>query len=91
MRLLAILRAVFTVIVLLPLFAATQQNASAPTPNAPAPGSPPAAFQVHANLVLVDHQEIDLPQGLVYLRVVVHDLTNTKVGATEVPLVVAKE
>jgi VWFA-related protein len=37
------------------------------------------------------HQEIDLPQGLIYLRVVVHDLDNSKVGSTEVPLLVAKE
>jgi len=37
------------------------------------------------------HQEIDLPQGLIYLRVVVHDLGNSKVGSTEVPLLVVKE
>jgi hypothetical protein len=37
------------------------------------------------------HQEIDLPQGLIYLRVVVHDLDNAKVGSIEVPLLVAKE
>jgi VWFA-related protein len=37
------------------------------------------------------HQEIDLPQGLIYLRVVVHDLDNSKVGSTEVRVLVAKE
>lgn len=36
------------------------------------------------------HQEIDLPQGAIYLRLVVHDLDNSKVGSTEVPLMVAK-
>jgi hypothetical protein len=37
------------------------------------------------------HQEIDLPAGSVYLRIVVHDLDSTKVGSTEVPLLVAKQ
>jgi VWFA-related protein len=36
------------------------------------------------------HQEIDLPAGSIYLRVVVHDLDSTKVGSTEVPIVVGK-
>jgi len=36
------------------------------------------------------HQEIDLPPGAIYLRLVVHDLENSKVGSTEVPLLVAK-
>jgi VWFA-related protein len=31
------------------------------------------------------HQEIDLPEGVIYLRLVVHDLGNSKVGSTEVP------
>jgi VWFA-related protein len=37
------------------------------------------------------HQEIDLPAGQIYLRVVVHDLDSTKVGSVEVPVVVAKD
>jgi hypothetical protein len=37
------------------------------------------------------HQEIDLPAGSVYLRIVVHDLDNAKVGSTEVPIMVAKQ
>jgi len=37
------------------------------------------------------HQEIDLPQGVIYLRLVVHDLDNSKVGSTEVPVIVAKK
>jgi VWFA-related protein len=36
------------------------------------------------------HQEIDLPPGLVFLRIAVHDLTSDRVGAIEVPLNVAK-
>jgi VWFA-related protein len=34
------------------------------------------------------HQEIDLPAGVDYLRIVVHDLDSAKVGATEVAVVV---
>jgi VWFA-related protein len=37
------------------------------------------------------HQEIDLPEGAIYLRLVVHDIGNSKVGSTEVPLMVAKK
>lgn len=36
------------------------------------------------------HQEIDLPAGQVFLRIVVHDLDSSSVGATEVPVIVAK-
>jgi hypothetical protein len=36
------------------------------------------------------HQEIDLPAGQVFLRIVVRDLDSTNAGATEVPLTVAK-
>ena len=36
------------------------------------------------------HQEIDLPAGLVFLRIVVHDLDSTLIGSTEVPLTVPK-
>jgi VWFA-related protein len=35
------------------------------------------------------HQEIDLPAGHVFLRIVVHDVDSSRVGATEVPLTVA--
>jgi VWFA-related protein len=38
-----------------------------------------------------EHEEIDLPSGRVFLRVVVHDLSSDSIGATEVPLVVAKK
>ena len=37
------------------------------------------------------HQEIDLPAGAIYLRIVVHDLGSSRVGSTEVPVVVAKQ
>jgi VWFA-related protein len=37
------------------------------------------------------HQEIDLPEGVIYLRLVVHDLDTSKVGSTEVPVIVAKK
>ncbi len=37
------------------------------------------------------HQEIDLPTGLVFLRIVVHDLDSTLIGSTEIPLMVAKQ
>jgi hypothetical protein len=37
------------------------------------------------------HQEIDLPAGLIHLRLVVHDLDNSRVGSTEVPVLVAKK
>ncbi len=37
------------------------------------------------------HQEIDLPGGVIYLRLVVHDLGTSKVGSTEVPVNVAKK
>ena len=37
------------------------------------------------------HQEIDLPAGRVYLRIVVHDLEGAKVGSTEVPVMVARQ
>jgi VWFA-related protein len=36
------------------------------------------------------HQEIDLPSGRIYLRVVVEDLNNTRIGATEIPITVPK-
>ena len=37
------------------------------------------------------HQEIDLPAGQIFLRIVVHDLDSSRAGATEVPLTVAKQ
>ena len=36
------------------------------------------------------HQEIDLPVGKVYVRVVVQDLNNGLIGSTEFPLIVPK-
>ncbi len=36
------------------------------------------------------HQEIDLPSGVVFLRIAVRDLNSERVGAIEVPLNVAK-
>ena len=36
------------------------------------------------------HQEIDLPTGQLFLRIVVRDLDSPRAGATEVPLTVAK-
>jgi VWFA-related protein len=37
------------------------------------------------------HQEIDLPEGRVYLRVVVQDLNNGRIGSIEVPVTVPKQ
>ncbi len=37
------------------------------------------------------HQEIDLPAGLVYLRIGVHDLVSGRVGTVEIPLNIARE
>jgi VWFA-related protein len=34
------------------------------------------------------HQEIDLPAGEIYLRTLVHDMNNDRIGAVEIPLVV---
>ena len=36
------------------------------------------------------HEEIDLPAGRVYLRVVVEDMNNARIGSTEIPVVVPK-
>jgi VWFA-related protein len=51
----------------------------------------PAAFDriIHAGVPM--HQEIDLPAGALYLRLVVHDLDSAKIGSTEVRLLVAKQ
>jgi VWFA-related protein len=32
------------------------------------------------------HQEIDLPSGAIYLRIVLHDLRNGRIGSMEIPL-----
>jgi len=37
------------------------------------------------------HQEIDLPAGLVYLRIGVHDLISGRMGTVEIPLNIARE
>ncbi len=51
---------------------------------------PPALYEQTMHAGVPVHQEIDLPAGQVYLRVVVHDLGNARIGSTEIPLVVAK-
>jgi VWFA-related protein len=40
---------------------------------------------------LPQHQEIDLPAGRAFLRIVVRDLDSPRAGATEVPLLVAEK
>jgi hypothetical protein len=49
--------------------------------------APAACAQIHVQR-FPPHQEIDLPAGQVFLRVVVHDLASSCAGATEVPLTV---
>ena len=52
--------------------------------------TPPLYQQImHSGLPI--HQEIDLPEGSVYLRMVVHDRGSTNVGSTEISLVVVKQ
>ena len=51
--------------------------------------TPPIYAQVMAG-GFPRHLEIDLPEGQVSLRIVVHDMNSGKAGATEVPLTVAK-
>jgi hypothetical protein len=36
------------------------------------------------------HQEIDLPPGHIFLRVVVHDMDGGLMGASEIPLTLTK-
>lgn len=50
----------------------------------------PSVYDQVMHTGLPAHEEIDLPAGAVYLRLVVQDLDNTRVGATEVPITVAK-
>lgn len=50
----------------------------------------PAAYARIMSGGFPQHQEIDLPAGQTFLRIVVHDVDSSRVGATEVPLIVAK-
>jgi VWFA-related protein len=49
-----------------------------------------ALYEQVARLGLPMHQEIDLPPGHVFLRVVVHDMVGGRIGASEIPLTVTK-
>jgi VWFA-related protein len=51
---------------------------------------PPELYAQFMSGGFPQHQEIDLPAGQVFLRIVVRDLDSTNAGATEVPLTVAK-
>jgi VWFA-related protein len=51
---------------------------------------PPDLYAKAQQFGLPVHQEIDLPVGQVFLRVVIHDLGTEHVGAIEVPLNVTK-
>jgi VWFA-related protein len=48
----------------------------------------PEEFASYLKTGLQFHQELDLPKGLVYLRVAIVDTTNNHAGATEIPLTV---
>ena len=50
----------------------------------------PALYEQVARVGLPMHQEIDLPAGHVYLRVVVHDMNGGLMGSSEIPLTVTK-
>jgi len=50
----------------------------------------PALYEQVARLGLPMHQEIDLPPGHVFLRVVVHDMDGGLMGSSEIPLTVTK-
>jgi hypothetical protein len=50
----------------------------------------PALYEQVARLGLPMHQEIDLPPGHIFLRVVVHDMDGGPIGASEIPLKVTK-
>jgi VWFA-related protein len=52
---------------------------------------PPTVYERILHTGAPMHQEIDLPAGRVYLRVVVHDLDSTRIGSTEIPVTVAKQ
>jgi hypothetical protein len=50
----------------------------------------PVLYEQVARVGLPMHQEIDLPAGNVFLRVVVHDVNEGLMGSSEIPLTVAK-
>ncbi|HEX3942092.1 MAG TPA: VWA domain-containing protein [Acidobacteriaceae bacterium] len=52
---------------------------------------PPAVYAEIMQHGFPMHQELDLPSGRVFLRVLVRDLSSGSVGATEVPLTIAKK
>ncbi len=52
---------------------------------------PPALYEQVMSGGFPQHQEIDLPAGKVFLRIAVRDIGSSRVGATEVPLTVAKK
>jgi hypothetical protein len=50
----------------------------------------PAEYQNYLKTGLVFHQELDLPHGLVHLRLAVLDRHGNLAGATEIPLLIAQ-
>jgi VWFA-related protein len=50
----------------------------------------PTLYEQVARVGLPMHQEIDLPAGHVFLRVVVHDMNGGLMGSSEIPLTVTK-
>jgi VWFA-related protein len=50
----------------------------------------PTLYEQVARLGLPMHQEIDLPPGHIFLRVVVHDMDSGLMGSSEIPLTVTK-
>ncbi len=51
-------------------------------------GLSPAEYEEGVHFGLPIHQELDLPAGQFALRILIHDLGNTRVGALEAPLTV---
>ena len=49
-----------------------------------------ALYEQVSRLGLPMHQEIDLPPGRIFLRVLVHDMDGGLMGSTEIPLTVSK-
>jgi hypothetical protein len=61
------------------------------TDNAFVFGMPPEVYAQAMAGGFPQHQEIDLPEGQVSLRIVVHDTNSAKTAATEISLTVAKQ
>jgi len=51
----------------------------------------PEEYATYLKTGLQFHQELDLPRGLIYLRVAIVDTTNEHAGATEIPLTVVPQ